>query len=62
MRAAEAELREPEAGIREFWAGLGDNAVRWAVGGTCDAANRVTSPWAGLLEVGAGFVTQKGQF
>lgn len=23
VRAAEAELREPEAGIREFWAGLG---------------------------------------
>lgn len=38
------------------------NAVRWAVGGTCDAANKVTSPWAGLLEIGAGFVTQKGQF
>lgn len=52
---AEAELREPEAGIREFGAELGIAGIYMEVGGACDAANGVAGLWAWLLEVVAGF-------
>lgn len=60
VKGAGAELPRPEAGIREFGAGLAVEAFRRAVGGAEDAANRITRPWAGSWTSGQGFESQMG--